>query len=421
MVSVDQSVTPYSTTFNNSVVSYTLTGTSGIGGFGALSKNGSAGLLTVGNTNSYAGGTYVNGGTLTPMGINNGLPIGGALSLGSSASNGTFNLAGYSQSIGSLGTDPLATAANQAIGNGVASTTSNLTINAASNYGGSIQDGLNGPGGQTALTVTYGLVNLSGSNTYSGSTNIGSGGTLQLGSPTALYAGAAAGNLIANGVLDLSGNTVTVGAISGNGTVTDSSFGASLTFGNAASSTFSGIIQGSSLSLSKTGAGTFVLAGTNNAASTAINQGTFQIGNGIANGAAGLGTYTLANSARLYFNQGASPVTILPWASISGTGTVELNDSAGTGGGGGVAYSQLTLPASTSGTLQVDHRGIVQATPAGLGGMTTVIVNSGAQFLASDGTTLGTSYTYSQNFSIAGLGSSSLGHWVFDRYGGTTR
>jgi fibronectin-binding autotransporter adhesin len=368
-----------------------------LSGGGSLSKAGS-GLLYLSGTNNYTGGTAINAGMLEAV--------------------TTAALPGYSTS-GKVSVLANATLAVSAGGAGQWAAADIDALRAAGPFAANANLGIDTSGGSLAysnITDTgagaLGLVKLgpntlliSGSNTYTGSTTI-SGGILQLGSSTALYAGAATGNLIAtnNGALDLSGNTVTVGSISGSGAVIDSVGGASLTFGNAATTTFNGNLQLSTLT--KNGSGTFVLAGVNNTAnSTTINQGTFQIGNGTVNGGAGFGTYTLANSsARLYFNQGTTPVTNLPWASISGSGTVELNDALTSGA---VLYPTLAIPASTSGTLQVDNRGIVQSTPAGLGGMSTVIVNSGAQFFANDGTTGGTSYTYTQSFSIAGLGSSA--------------
>jgi autotransporter-associated beta strand protein len=70
-VNVNQNVTPTSTTFNNSTLSYTLTGANGIMGAGSLTKNGTAGLLTIANTNGYTGGTFINGGTLAAASIGN--------------------------------------------------------------------------------------------------------------------------------------------------------------------------------------------------------------------------------------------------------------------------------------------------------------------------------------------------------------
>ncbi len=232
---------------------------------------------------------------------------------------------------------------------------------------------------------------------------------MQLGSYTALGAGANAGNLVANGLLDLQGNQATVGAISGSGTVADSSLGfATLNFGTAANSTFSGVFQ--SLNLAKTGAGTFVLTGANSASSTTINQGTFQIGNNVLNGTAGTATqYIIAPGARLYFNQGANPATTFSWGNFSGGGTIELNDAL-TVSTSFVQYSSLwSNPGTTNalsnftGTFQLDHRGFVYVDSAGLGGTTNVVVNQGAQMGFNDG--YSTANTFSQNFSIAGMGS----------------
>ena len=99
-VNVNANVNPTSITFNNSVLHYTLTGTGAITN-GTLTKNGTGGLLTIANTNSYSGGTYLTGGTIT-LNANSALPIGGGLSLGGSGSNGVFDLAGFNQQLGSL-------------------------------------------------------------------------------------------------------------------------------------------------------------------------------------------------------------------------------------------------------------------------------------------------------------------------------
>jgi autotransporter-associated beta strand protein len=62
-VTINTTVTPGSTTINNSSGSYSFTGTGGIAGSGALTKAGTA-SLTLATTNSYSGGTNVTGGTL---------------------------------------------------------------------------------------------------------------------------------------------------------------------------------------------------------------------------------------------------------------------------------------------------------------------------------------------------------------------
>ena len=166
-------------------MSYTLTGAIGIGGSGSLTKNGTAGLLTIANsTNSYTGGTFINGGTLA-LGINNGLPVGSAsvfplLSLGSGTSNGTFNLSGNSQSIGALAVGAGAAAANQVITTSIGSSTlafSGNNTGSISTFGGTIGDSAPS-GGTLGLTVSSGTLDLTAGNAaYHGVTYI-PGGTL---------------------------------------------------------------------------------------------------------------------------------------------------------------------------------------------------------------------------------------------------
>jgi autotransporter-associated beta strand protein len=63
-VTLNTAVNPISTTINNSVNTYTISGTGSISGTGALTKSGtSAAILST--SNSYSGGTTINGGTLT--------------------------------------------------------------------------------------------------------------------------------------------------------------------------------------------------------------------------------------------------------------------------------------------------------------------------------------------------------------------
>ena len=62
-VTLTTNVAPTGVTFNNSTKDYTLTGAGGITGNNTLTKTGS-GLLTLANSNSFAGGTTISGGTL---------------------------------------------------------------------------------------------------------------------------------------------------------------------------------------------------------------------------------------------------------------------------------------------------------------------------------------------------------------------
>jgi autotransporter-associated beta strand protein len=421
-VSVSGTVNPSSVTVagaNN----YTFTGSGSIGGGASLVVQG-PGSLTIGNAggNSYNSGTFIQGGSIK-LGVNNGLPTATTLTLGSETANGTFDMAGYNQTLSGLTTDFSAVASSQFVGNSAASTTSTLTFssNGASSFDGTIRDGINGVGGKVALTVNAGQLTLGGSNTYTGPTTISSAGTLQLNGQSALYSGAATNNLLANGVLDLNGFNASVNALSGSGSIIDSSFtpGSTLTIGNNnASSQFSGPIGSVNLfnnpSINKVGSGTITLSGvsyapnvtvnqgmlvfsaSNNATNVTVSQGTLQATTAVA-----LGTMStqFAVNGNLYLNY---DVAVAPaWANISGPGTLELNSAQPVNSS--AAWGRPALPSTFTGTLQVDN-GRVDVAPTNLGGAGNIVISDSSQFLAFDGGYTLTSYTFSQNFSINGYG-----------------
>ena len=139
------------------------------------------GTLTIANTNDYVQGTFIQGGGQVILGTNNGLPIAGTVTLGSTGSNGTLDLAGFSQQVGDLAIGSGATAASQTITSSTGS--ANLIFSGVSTtFAGTIQDTAATSGGSLALTVANGLLNLNGSNSYNGGTTL-AGGTLQIGHP----------------------------------------------------------------------------------------------------------------------------------------------------------------------------------------------------------------------------------------------
>jgi autotransporter-associated beta strand protein len=198
----------------------------------ALTKIGT-GTLTLTNTNTYSGGTNLNGGTLA---------------ISSDANWGTGPLSFNGGTLEAL-----------AAGGGIVSNKA-ITLNSAG--GTFLADAgtastLSGPiAGTGSWTKTgQGTLILSGANTYSGGTTI-SAGTLQLGNGGTT--GSITGNVLNNGVLafDRSGTVAFGGVISGTGSVTQIGTGTTILTG---SNTYTG--------------GTTISAGTLQAGSaTALSQ-----------------------------------------------------------------------------------------------------------------------------------------------------
>ena len=175
---------------------------------GALSGSGT---LAVGsNKNAYlqlaAGAGTIQQGELTMM-LTNTTP----------GVEAVLDLNGQNATFGSIATG---SAGLNVIGNS-GSTGSVLTIapsstTASSTFSGTLQDGINGSGSTLALSVPIGSLFLTGSNSYSGNTTIGSGAYLQVSTmPTAL---APASKIVNNGELDVEVNSVAAN-ISGSGSL----------------------------------------------------------------------------------------------------------------------------------------------------------------------------------------------------------
>ena len=112
-----------------------------------------------------------------------------------------------------------------------------------------------------------GVLVLGAGATFTGTTTIQSGATLQLGSADALPSGPNAGAVKVNGTLDLAGYSATVDGLSGHGVITSSVRGlVTLSVDTTGqSSTFSGVIEDGSgrVALTTVGTGTLTLRGTN--------------------------------------------------------------------------------------------------------------------------------------------------------------
>ena len=395
-----------------------------------LTQEGS-GALVLSGSNSYTGNTTVNLGSTLRLGGSSVLPDGsGAVAV---TVNGTLDLNGYSPTLPGLSgsgtiTTSVAGLATLSVGN----------TNLSCTFGGVIQNG----SGQLALTKTgTGTLTITGSNTYSGTTTISSG-TLQLGNPPSQMTGSlGSGPVVDNGALnvEVSGTTTIAGAISGSGTLTQSSYMMSSgTLVLTGSNSFSGAVSvgsnctlqvgsggtggtlgsggvsgsgtvvfdlsstltvgrhlSSSLALTVEGTGVVVLTGSNTySGNTVIDSGaTLQVGSG---GTAGtLGTSGVSGSGTLAFNRSDSPTianTLSGSLSLAQQGTGILILTAGNSFTG-------TTTVNSGGTLQVGAGGT--AGTLGSGGV------SGAGTLVfdrSDSPTVGNALSGSLSLTQAGSG-----------------
>jgi len=291
----------------------------------------------------------------------------------------------------------------------------NATLN------GAIADGGGSTGGAVTFTST-GTNLLSGNNTYRGATRISSGATLKIGSATAL--GSAIGSTVVSsgGVLDLNGQTVSGetlslegSGISANGalvntSINDANWGGpvalvSTTSMNASSRkiTVSGVVSGGTLAstpLTKIGAGTLELSGTN----TYIGTTDIQNGTMILSESNNSGTlYKIGGSAdninpvlRLTATNVLSPSANLTGVtSQSRTGTLEL-----------AASGNYTLNAYTNNNMNFSNSSGSRATLT-FTNLNSTLSTGGGRYLTNLSTDL--TVTFNGQLDIGGNGTDSCG------------
>lgn len=308
-------------------------------GPGSLTKSG-AGTLILGGINTYAGSTYINGGTLS---------IGADANLGGipgcyMPENLVLNGGALQVTVG------FTMSANRGVRlgpvGGAGTGTFNIDASQTLTFNGQISDNWNGTG---ALTKTGdGILALGASvNDYSGNTTI-SGGTLQLNHGRAIPNGTGKGSIINNGVLALNGVTYAANAISGSGSL--DSIGAGVANFIVGSLNTSDAINwsitqngGGPLNLVKTGSGTFTYSGSSaHSGSTLINSGTLAL-----TGSAAMGSTTniVVSSGATFSVSGLAggTLTLNSGQIVSGAGTVL--GTLDTVGGGAIA------PGASAGTL----------------------------------------------------------------------
>ena len=312
--------------------------------------------LVLSGNNSFTGGVSIVGGVVQ-MGSSTALNASIPVSFDDSAINTTgLRLAGNNVSIGGLQAN-----SSPFVENGSA-TPATLTVNTSTpnTFAGTVQDGAGG--GALSLAMGAGSLNLSSSNTYTGSTLVTGGGTLNItGSVTSstfniqngtLVLGSGGGAIPANssfnlgagttsGTLDLNGSTISVNALSTSGTGVTNSISnnagsqATLNFVGA-NSTFGGKIQNNTLlvvgdntnasKLTLTGASTNSAGVTVNSLSTLTVNGSLaasapvQINNNATlAGTGSLGNVTLQNGSTI--RPGGTSLGTITLASLSANGS----------------------------------------------------------------------------------------------------
>ncbi len=382
---------------NTAAFGDTLTLTGVVSGANALNKNG-AGTVVLGGAaaNTYTGATNVNAGTLRVGSAANKITNTSAVNV---AAPGTLDLNNFNETVGSI-----AGAGNITLGSAT------LTAGNATNtlFSGVVS----GTGGLTKAGT--GTLELSGANTYTGTTAV-SAGTVVASNVTALGT-TAGGTTVANGAtlrinnVAIGAEAVTVngagvgaaGALQGTGTASlagNVALATASTVGATAAAdtlTLSGVVSGAN-ALTKAGAGTVVLTGANTyTGATTINAGTVVASNATALGTLAGGT-TVAAGATLNINNVAIGTEALTLnGTLQGTGAASLAGTVALGAANAlntaVAGDTLTLTGVVSGANALNKNGAGTVVLAGAANNTyTGVTNINAGTLvASKAGALGT-------------------------------
>jgi|GEM_PF-1662001 len=298
-----------------------------ISGSGTVTQIGTGTTILTGN-NSYRGGTVVDSGTLV---VSNANGLGATTGTITVNDGGTLNLSNNTITSG-------------AVSFGSATITGTGSLNGASYTGTNtgtalIQEKLTGSG--NFVQSGSGTTILTTANTYSGTTTINAGGTIQIGT-NGTTGTLGTGSLTDNGqvIYDLSSKVTNSSAIAGTGAVTQIGSGTLFLTGTNTYSGTTTIGTNSTLSLGTTGnltastniivsnGGTLLLGGTNQTTTNSdltLNGGTLSTGGGSTAraGTNNFNTLTLTANSTIDFSQ-LTGNTALDFNSILGLGTYTL-------------------------------------------------------------------------------------------------
>jgi fibronectin-binding autotransporter adhesin len=364
-----------STVVGNPISGNVQTLSGNISGSTAKFEQNGSGTTILSGSNSYGGGTNLNLGTLN---------LASANAIGTT---GTISFTGGTLQYSASNTTDYSSRFSNAASQAYSIDTNGQTVNAGSNLTSS---------GGTLTKLGAGTLIVSGANTFSGGTTI-TGGTLQMGSSGAL--GATTGSLADNATLDLNGNSLTVGALSGSGTITSSAAGSlTVATGGSSSTTFSGVIlngSATSVALTMNSTGTLSMTGASGSTysgGTTINGGTVYIGTGPSTFPAnntmfttlGTGTVTVNSGGTLALgNVGSTTNTY-----YLGSATADSGNAINLNGGSLVSFDGIE---NVSGTVNVTAASVLGGSFTGKGlYLNGDLTGSGNLTVQNSGLTVGT-------------------------------
>jgi fibronectin-binding autotransporter adhesin len=417
-----------------------------VGGANGFTKTG-AGLLTLSGNNTYSGPTTLASGTLLAAGSNSGsggttleagqLLVGGNDPLAS----GTLSFAGGAVSSDGLSgrtlSNPLLFAASTTLGDssrsggltftGIGTGTGMQSLTVASDV--TLAGALSGDLGLTKAGAAS-LTLSNAANSFTGGVAI-TAGEVRVGANAALGTGTltlTAGSISSDGLTARTlANTVTIGGNVGIGDAVDTGL---LTFSGPATLTanstvsflsdavFSGNIgnNGTSRTLTKDGAGTLTLTGSNSHGGTTLNTGRIRLGSNFALGSGTTGTVTL--NAGTLSSDGSTAHTIANPVTLGGDVTIgnAIENGALSFTGTSTLTAARTVTFASDATMNViagshlftkDGPGTLTITGAGTQAGTTI--NAGTVRIGN-AASLGNAgnVTLAQGVTLTGIGTTAL-------------